>query len=133
MDDDLLKEAEDIVSKTYEDERLLDEAIGITKGMYDEYIHELKELWNESEADLLYALMELKSLKKKLDSFGENIKVFEEDALANKKTEMLLEEFFKLLPDRKSANVSALEDIYENGSDPYLYGINMDTKGFKNH
>ena len=122
MDNDILKEAEDIVSSAYEDEKIVAEALDITKSMYDEYIHELKELWSESEADLLYALMELKSIKKKLDSFGETPKIFERDNEANIKTERLLEEFFKLLPDRESANLKALEDIYENGNQPYLYG-----------
>ena len=133
MNHDIVNEAEDIVSKTYEKEKMLDEALGVTKGMYDEYIHELKELWNESEADLLYALIELKSIKRKLDSFGETPKVFEKDIEANRKTEYLLEEFFKLLPDRESSNLKFLEDIYEHGNLPYIYGDNVDGKGFRDH
>ena len=128
MDNDLIHEAEEIVSKALEKEKLVEDALEITKCMHDEYIGELKDLWNESEADLLYSLMELKSISEKIKMLGINPKSFYGDVKVDTKTRELLDEFFKTLPNRKSANVAALEDIYENGSDPYLYGKSDDVK-----
>ena len=52
--------------------------------------------------------------------------------MADKKTNELLEQLFEILPNRKSANVKALEDMYEKGNEPYLYGSN-DLKGYRTH
>ena len=122
MSNDLLKEADNIVKKTYEDENLINEALSITEGMYQDYIKELKELWDQSESDLFYTLMQLKSVKKKLDSLGENSKILAETDQIDEKINEILQQLFSMLPDKVSPDVLALEDIYENGNEPYMYG-----------
>lgn len=132
MDDELLKEAEKIVSDAYDEYKIINEAEAITKNLNDKYEDELQDLFQDTIEELYGTLINLKPIKRKMDDLGIVPKGFKDETNEVKKMMRLIDGLFELTPDIPSADIETLERIYEEGKDLDGFNITDDYKSESN-